>query len=457
MSCINRLVTGLVLAGCVHLVHASGFALIEQSASGMGNAFAGAAASSDDASYQYFNPASISFVGGTRVSGALHVISPDATLEGASARVVTLGNVPYSGGGSGDPGVTGFVPNFYYVRDIDPRLKFGLGVNAPFGLATEYDSGWIGRYHAVESDMQTVNINPVLSYKPNQRFSVAGGVSIQYVKVLLSNAIDSSSICLGLQASGTLPAGTCTAYGLATPGKASTDSFVENKGDGWGYGFNLGLMWTPVPSTTLGLAYRSEVEHSLSGKADFQRSSEFNNLLSAIGSTLLTDTKITSDTTMPATASFSVSHQMTPSVRLLADVTWTGWSSFEQLVIDFANPLQANGVTTESWENTMRYSVGANWQVRPDLKLRVGVAYDETPVPSAARRTPRIPDGNRTWLAIGAGYAHDRRLTLDLGYSHLFVADVAIDNTTENSVTHNLTGTYASSVDILSMQANWTF
>lgn len=451
MFCTNRLTKGLILAGCVNFAHASGFALIEQSASGLGNAFAGAAASSDDASYQYFNPAGMAFLDGTRISGALHVISPESTLEGASARVVMLGNVSYQGGGSGDLGVTGIVPNFYYVRDINPKLKFGLGINAPFGLATEYDRGWIGRYHAVESDMQTVNINPVLSYKPNERFSVAGGISIQYIKVLLSNAIDSSSLCLALA-----PA-SCAALGLNVPGTAAVDSFVENEGDGWSYGFNLGLMWKPVPSTTLGFAYRSEVEHELSGNADFQRSAQLNALLGASGSTLLTDTKIKAATTLPASASVSLSHQASPTVTLLADVTWTGWSSFDKLEIDFANPAQANGLTTENWRNTMRYSVGANWQARANLKLRAGVAHDGAPVPSDIRRTPRIPDGSRTWLAVGASYAHDRQLSLDLGYAHLFVGDTAINNTTEGAIAHNLTGTYESSVDILSMQANWKF
>ncbi len=451
----SALLLGLVSGA----LQAAGFALIEQSGSGLGNAYAGAAAVSDDASYQFFNPSSISFLPGTHVSGAFHVVSPEARLKGASARVVTLGNIPYTGGSSSDPGVTGYVPNFYYVRDLRPDLKFGLGVNAPFGLATEYDKDWIGRYHAVDSDMKTVNINPVLSYKPSERFSIAGGVNIQYINALLSSAIDSSSICLGLQASSTIPAGTCNLFGLHVPGNAAVDSFVENEGDGWGYGFNLGLTWKPVDSTTLGLAYRSEIEHELSGKADFRRSSQMNSLLglNPALNALLVDTKIKANATLPATVSASLAHRASQNLTLLADATWTGWSSFDKLVIDFSNPAQADAVTTESWRDTWRYSLGANWQISPNLKLRTGVAYDQTPVPSASRRTPRIPDNNRTWLSLGATYAHSQQLSLDISYAHLFVGDSRINNTTEGTITHNLTGTYESSVNILSLQANWKF
>jgi long-chain fatty acid transport protein len=449
----------ILIAGLAGSAHAAGFALIEQSASGLGNAFAGASAVSDDASYQYFNPASISFLSGSQISGALHIISPDTSLSGASARVVTLGNIPYSGGSGGDAGVTGYVPNLYYVRDHTGSLKFGLGVNAPFGLATEYDRDWIGRYHAVESDMKTININPVLSYKHSSQLSFAAGLSAQYIDAKLTSSIDSSSICLGLQASHIIPGGTCTAFGLNVPGNSSVDSYVKNEGDNWGYGYNLGLIWKPAPATTLGLSYRSEVDHELSGKANFTRSAQMNALLSlnpALNA-LLVDTHIKADTTLPASASLSLAQDLNQDLTLLADLTWTGWSSFDKLVINFSNPAQADGVTTENWQDTWRYSLGANWRLNPALKLRAGVAYDQTPVKSATWRTPRIPDNNRTWLALGATYAAGKQLSLDFGYAHLFVDDVRINNTTEGTIAHNLTGTYESSVDIFSMQGNWKF
>lgn len=449
----------MLLAALSGSAHAAGFALIEQSGSGMGNAYAGAAAVTDDASYQFFNPASIAFLPGTQLSGALHIISPETRLKGASASVVTLGDIPYGGSGSGDPGVTGLVPNLYYARDLSPSVKFGLGINAPFGLATKYDKDWIGRYHAVESDMKTININPSLSYKPNAQFAIAAGISAQYIEALLSSSIDSGSICLGLQANHLVPGGTCTLTGLNVPGNTATDSFLENEGDGWGYGFNLGLMWKPAPATTLGLAYRSEIEHELSGKANFRRSAQMDALLSSNPAldVLLIDTHLKADATLPATASFSVAHDFSPSFTLLADVTWTGWSSFDKLLIDFSNPYQSDGLTTEDWEDTWRYSIGANWRMSPALKLRAGLAYDETPVPSAARRTPRIPDNSRTWVAVGATYGYSSQLSLDFGYAHLFVDDVRINNTTESSIAHNLKGTYESAVDIFSMQANWRF
>ena len=175
----------LCLAGFTGAAAASGFALIEQSASGLGNAYAAGAAAIDNASVQFFNPAAMTELSGTQISLAGHYIMPSAKLTNAGATVVTLGNIPVAGTVD-DAGVNGLVPNFYYKRDLDPPLKFGLGINAPFGLATEYDKTWIGRYHAIKSEVQTININPALAYKVNSQLSLGAGLNAQYIKAELS-------------------------------------------------------------------------------------------------------------------------------------------------------------------------------------------------------------------------------------------------------------------------------
>ena len=105
--------------------------------------------------------------------------------------------------------------------------------------------------------------------------------------------------------------------------------------------------------------------------------------------------------------------------KLLADITWTGWSSFDELRIKFDNALQADGLTTEDWDDSFRYSIGVDWQYNQKITLRSGIAYDETPVPSAERRTPRVPGNSRTWLSFGGTYVIDDEFTIDIGYSHL--------------------------------------
>ncbi|NOT14034.1 MAG: hypothetical protein HOP21_00385 [Methylotenera sp.] len=449
-------VQGVVIAsliGVVGHVQAAGFALMEQSASGLGNAFAGAGARSEDSSMQYFNPATMVYMTkGTQFTVGGHVISTHAELSHEQASNQTLGGIPVKGNDGGDAGKFGLIPNFYFKTDLNDVITLGLGVSVPFGLSTEYKDGWAGRYHALESKVETININPAIAWKPNEKFSVGGGVSVQYVKAKLTNAIDSSAICRG-----TAPLPVCNVLGLAISGNATKDSEVKLEGDDISLGFNLGVVFKPNEQTTLGLAYRSMIEQNLDGKAKFKRNASLNTLLKGAGSKQLTNTDIQAQVDLPENVSLSGAFQATPDLELLADVTWTNWSRFKELRIDFKNPVQADGVTTENWDDSWRYSIGANYQWNSDITLRAGLAYDQTVVSEKLHRTPRIPDQNRTWLAFGASWAMSLANKLDVGYAHLFIKDVSLDNTTEASIKHRIKGTYDGSADILSVQLTHSF
>jgi len=162
---------------------------------------------------------------------------------------------------------------------------------------------------------------------------------------------------------------------------------------------------------------------------------------------------------LPASLSFSLAHSI-DRITYLADISWTGWSSFEELRIEYDNPAQPDSVTTEDWDDTFRYSFGIDYQYSDQIVLRTGIAYDETPVPSAERRTPRLPGNDRTWLSFGVSYIYSKELSFDVGYSHLFIDDAEIENEFESSVptlAATLEGEYEASVDILSAQLNWQY
>lgn len=401
---VNRLATGLALAGFASLGHAAGFALIEQNASGLGNAYAGQAAVAQDASTIFFNPAGMTELARAEVVAAGHLILPSAKFSGTFSG-------PFGGGQGGDAGDLAFVPNAYAAFPLTENVRFGVGVNAPFGLATEYDADWAGRFQAVESSLKTININPSIAWKLNDQFSLGAGVSIQYVEAVLSNSLS----------------------------PAIAGSFGTIKGDDYGWGFNLGMLWKPAAGTRVGLAYRSEVEYTLEGT--------FISNTAAVPSG-----DVTADATLPASASLSLFQKLGSSLELLADVTWTGWSSFDELRV-----LRSSGallsLTPENWENNLRYSVGLTWNMNPAWSLRTGVAYDETPVDDAFR-TARIPDESRTWLALGGQYRMDPANVIDFGYAHLFVDDASINHTTAAGT---LNGEYSGKVDILSAQFTHRF
>ncbi len=434
------LLAGLLAAGSSSAL-AAGFSIIEQSVSGLGTAYSGGAAAAEDASTIFFNPAGMTLLEGQQVVAGMHVIVPSAKFDSDGAENALGGAI---GGGNGsDGGVVKPVPNFFYAANLGNGWSVGLGICAPFGLATEYDKDWVGRYHGVESEVLTININPSLAYRVNDSLSVGAGVSAQYMDVNLTSMID---------------------FGLATLGASDprSDVYADMNADDWGYGFNLGLLYEFDKNSRVGAAYRSRIKHKLEGDVDFSlqnRAYLATFGLDAVAAANFPDQDLGGDITLPASASLSVYHQFTPEWALMADVTWTEWSTFEELVIEFDGAL-ADSVTTENWEDNWRYSIGATYAANDRLKLRLGLAYDETPIPSARYRTPRIPGNDRFWTAFGVGYQISRNLNLDFGYTHLFIKDAKLDKTLaddENLSRGTLRGEYDSAVDIASLQLTYAF
>ena len=444
----------LLVAGLAGSALASGFAIVEQSVSGLGESFAGAV-SGEDPSALFFNPASITLLEGQQAVAGLHMIIPSTKFTAETAANAL--SIPLSGGNGGDGGVNALVPNLYYSNKLNDKLSIGLGINAPFGLATDYDRTWVGRYHAKESDVATININPVVAYKVTDQLSIAAGVSAEYIDVTLSSMVDGGLVAYSAVA---------MAGGDPTPlipvvSNSAYDVFVENKGNDWGFGFNLGLMYEFSPETRVGLAYRSEIKHKLEGDVTSQVPTALTTLNPLLAGAFTTQ-DITGSITLPATASASLYTKVTSKLALMADVTWTGWSSFDKLTINFEGAGIAGNTsttTTENWDDTWRYSVGAIYQATEALKLRGGLAFDETPIPDAYR-TPRIPGEDRFWVSIGAGYQFSERLGMDFAYAHLFVNDSKMEKLASNPEDMSrgtVIGEFENSVDIASVQFSYKF
>ncbi|MFN2309710.1 MAG: OmpP1/FadL family transporter [Gammaproteobacteria bacterium] len=414
---------------------AAGFSLIEQSVSGLGNAYAGAGARAEDASTVFYNPAGLMYLSGGQLVVAGHLIRPSIRFSGSASD--PLGG-PIAGGDGGDAGDLALVPNLYYSRELANGFRFGLGINAPFGLKTEYAADWVGRYQAIESEVKTVNINPAIAYNAGPNLSVGVGLNVQYIEATLTQAVDQRLACLNAGGGG-------ACAGL------SGDLTAAVEGDDWGLGYNFGLMYDLGPGTRLGLAYRSKVKQTLEGDAGFSGAHPF--FTSTVG--VFVPTAVRAEITLPESVSLNLYHELNGRWALLADASWTRWSRFQALAVDFANPLQPDSTTPEDWTNSLRYALGVNYRHNGSWLLRAGIAYDKEPIRDAQRRTPRIPGNDRTWLAVGANYRLSPKLSLDIGYAHLFVDDTRIEHTDASGYT--LSGTYDSDVDILSTQMNWTF
>ncbi len=413
---MQKIILSFVIFTTPLAANAAGFALIEQSASGMGNAFAGGSAIAEDASTIYFNPAGMTYIEGTQLAGALHLINPSAEFNDNGSVKAT--GVPPKGGNGGDAGDLAFVPNGYFKMDLNDSIKLGVGVNAPFGLKTEYDPTWVGRFQAVKSEVKTVNINPAIAFKMNDQLSLGFGLSAMWAQAELTRAVNR----------------------VVAP-----ETTVKIKGDDWGFGYNFGAIFQATPDTRIGVAYRSKVDQHLEGDSSSP-------LIAAL------NTGVKASISLPENFSVSAFSHLNDTWDLMGDVTWTHWSRFKELRIDFANTTP-DSVTAENWENTMRYSIGANYHYSDTIKLRAGLAYDEEAIKDEFR-TARIPGNDRKWLSLGANWKVAPRSSIDVGYSHLFISNASInDNQSAPAKGRNgiLKGSYDGSVDILSFQFTHNF
>ncbi|MEN8166815.1 MAG: OmpP1/FadL family transporter [Pseudomonadota bacterium] len=456
---ITTTVVALGVAAFQGTAGAAGFALIENSASGMGNAFAGAAAVAEDASTVWFNPAGMTQLKQQQVTVALHYILPSAeyTDQGSYINPALTGDLVTPGSLSGkndSTEVNALVPNLYYVVPLSDKYLFGLGINAPFGLETDYDADWVGRYHATNSQLMTININPSLAWRATDALSFGVGFSIQYAEADLSNQVDSGAVCLKFAGDDDNLLAQCIDSGLV-PNTVEMDSSANVEGENWAYGYNLGLLYQVNDVIRLGMTYRSAISQTLEGDGSFEVNADLRAILDSIGlQDLLKDSPVTATAELPASASLSGLFNLTQSLSLLADITWTGWSSFEELRVEFDNPLQPDAVTQENWEDAMRYAVGLNYTTNAYV-LRTGLALDESPIPDEQHRTPRIPGNARKWLSLGMGLPVHKAIWLDFGYAHLFSDDAAIDHADSNG--YVLRGVYELAADIFSAQATMKF
>ena len=449
-------------------VFASAFALVETTASGLGNAYAGAAATADDAGTVWWNPAGMTRLEGPTASAALHVITPSSKFNNGNSQAACLPGPVCRPLGStgGDAGDTAYVPATFIVLPMGKSLALGLGISGPFGLKTEYNSDWLGRYQAIKSDLKTVNVNPSLAFKVSDMISIGAGMNYQKLDAELTNAVSMTAVMGLAAAAGSIPGALVPSVLGASV--AVPDALATVKGNDSAYGYNLGIMVNLAPTTRLGLSYRSAIKYNVEGDITFNiptvavTSTATGVISQVLGAVVqpgqrLANGPVKANIKMPDSFSLSAASDISPQLQLLADVSWTGWSNIPKLEFVRTNGTVLNSVEY-NWKNTWRYSLGANYKLNDRLLLRGGVAFDQSPM-DTAHRTPRLPDGDRTWLSVGARYMVAPNIALDFGYSHIFVKDPKIDNRNDGSTAGSglVDGSYSSNVNIVSASLSYRF
>jgi long-chain fatty acid transport protein len=307
--------------------------------------------------------------------------------------VVPSGSVSLGTTGSGNLGTPTLIPAGYTTLQLNDTLFLGLGINAPFGLKSNANPAWSGRFHSIDSEIETYNFNPVIAYRFSDFASVAAGLQVEYAKARLSF-------------SSLVPAAT-TAAGVIT-----AESLSRFRGQDINVGFTAGLTVKPTASTDLGVGFRSKVSHRLDGDAS-------TSLAGYLGSA-------SADVTMPEIATGSIRQWLNPQWALTGTVEWTNWSRIQDVILLVDNPSVAATTLPLRWRDGWLFSGGTEYLVSQTLSLRAGAGYEISPVRDESR-TPGIPDNDRVWLSAGLTYKPTPQLALELGYSHLFVKDGSIN------------------------------
>lgn len=391
---------------------AAGFALNEQSISSMGTSFAGRSSSADDATTLFGNPAGMSRLKREEVSFGMAAIHAKTNIGDTSS-------FPASGSNDGDMVPFTAVPMGYYVKPIDDKWAVGVGLYVPFGLVTDYESGFQGRYFGDYSEVRVITVQPTVSYRFNEKLSVGFGPTI--------NRID-----------GQLESASLSRF---TPG--SNDGRVKVKGDDTALGFNAGLLYEFSPQTRAGITYHSKVKYKLEGDtklsgagfdqfetiAGFQASGKY-------------DASLNLDT--PESVDMSITHDLDDQWTLYAGAMWTRWSRFEAIVIEnegipaLLQPSLAPIVEEQDWHDTWSYALGAAYKLNNEWTLRTGLGFDQSPT-NNTHRSPRIPTGDRTAVSLGLAWNPSDDVTLDLAYSYLWEEDVKVQRASPTRGTYNAT------------------
>ena len=463
IAALSLAVAGALVAP--QAAQASAFQLKENSAKALGRAFAGSTAAGDDASVIVNNPAAMSMLKGNVFQADVTGINFSTKFHGTATDAQGR---PISGGNGGDAGTTMPVPALYFASQVGDRWHIGLGLTAPFGFKTEYDSDWKGRYNGVKSDFKSLDATLSASFDVTDTFAVGVSAIAQKTSAELTSAINYNTVGLGLiqraAMAGQLPpqvAGQLAAqYAAVVP--PGSDGYAKIKGDDWAYGWQVGGLWKLTANDRIALSYRSKIKHNLEGTGNFTMPSNVTAVLSnpavagllGSGQPPFTHTDGRAGFTTPSVATASFWHQ-DEKFGLGIDLSWTKWDVFKDLTVKYSNPNQPDTSEDYSWRNTWFASVGGEYYLSDKLTLRGGVAVDTTPT-HASTRSPRVPDSTRKWLAFGIGYKATDRFEINAGYAHIFVNEAHIDGV-NSSTGDRLVGSNDDKGNLLSVSAKYSF
>jgi long-chain fatty acid transport protein len=351
----------------------------------------------DDPSAVAYNPAGITQLPGVQVMGGFSMLIPSVEVDVDSPG---LAGGPESGSShSKSLGLDGLAPHAYLTWQMNDNIWFGLGGYTRFGLASEFDSNWVGRYAEYYAGVVTYSINPNIAYKINDQWSIAAGVEAMYVDVEIKRKYDLQHI---------------PGMGPGTP-----DGDADLAGDCWAPGYNLAIHYKPTNWLSAGMTYRGEVHPHIEGNVDLSDN------LALLG---MNDQGAVGYINLPASWALGLAFQITEKLNLEIDGIYTMWSSYKNLTIEY-DDLQTSK-DAKNWKDVWRFQLGIEYAYNDWLDLRCGYVYDESPI-NDAYYDYMVPMTDRHIFSVGTGMHWDN-WTLDLSYGYLMSKKKDVEVTIKN-------------------------
>lgn len=420
---LSLLVLAIFMALSSAAVKSAGFQQSEYSATGLGRAYAGEAAMADNPAAQFRNPAMLSYLPGTQISTGIVYVDPNIGIDG----IVTTATGEKITTSADDFSRTALIPNFYLSHQINEQLFLGFGIASNFGMDTQFEDNFKAIQFGSEMSVSSLEINPNLAYRINEQFSVGAGLRL----VKGSASVESKS------SGGDLPAGT---------------RLKRVQGDDYSFGWQLGAAWQINPKHRIGLNYRSAINLTLEGEASGSGFGFTGQLPSAM------------DLILPATSEISSFHQIDEKISVHTSINWTDWNRFKTLETHIpsfsSSPIL---LKEENWMSTYRFALGGTYQLDEKTRLRAGIAYDLSAV-DTSNRSAIIPESNRIWFSVGAGYDYSEKVTFDIGLAYIKLENADIKKPHPCATDHDalgyggsFTGNISGHILLVGIQASYLF
>lgn len=393
---------GITLAG--------GFQINEHGARamGLGGAFTAVA---NDASAIYWNSAGMTQLNGTNFLLGTALIAPNSSFRGVSPAVDI----------SRMKSEVFFPSHLFLTHSFSESFAAGVGITVPFGLGTEWNAGWIGRYLALRTKLEAFWVPVTFAFKPFDELSIGGGFIYSFADVLITRNNSQAPF--------------------------AGDAYVKLEGnDHFAYGYTFSMMYKPLKELSIGASFRSEVEYEFEGTAITTGAAQ----LQEIGA--LPSGDVTAKLITPMNIVGGIAVQVIPQLRLSADFQWIGWSSYDSLAVNFVDPEIDDISSPRLYKDTYIIRFGAQYNVSDEFALLGGVYFDKMPV-DPEYVSPTLPDSDRLGFSIGV----DAKIFDNFGIqgSYLFIraSELTVTNSKEIYTVGDspFNGTYNSYANLLSL------